>query len=127
VAPAAQNARLNRTGARERKELPALDGALLIGTSVVTFRRLIIGLYLLLFLVIGAASGLYFWDTREEYERLRKLQLASEQRLAEAEARLQEQEKTLERLRTDPVYVEKVIRKRLGYAKPDEYIFRFPD
>ena len=127
MAPAAQNARLNRTGARERKELPALDGALLIGTSVVTFRRLIIGLYLLLFLVIGAASGLYFWDTREEYERLRKLQLASEQRLAEAEARLQEQEKTLERLRTDPVYVEKVIRKRLGYAKPDEYIFRFPD
>lgn len=127
MASSAQNARLNRTGARERKELPAPDSALLIGTSVVTFRRLIIGLYLLLFLVIGAASGLYFWDTREEYERLRKLQLASEQRLAEAEARLQEQEKTLERLRTDPVYVEKVIRKRLGYAKPDEYNFRFPD
>jgi cell division protein FtsB len=27
-------------------------------------------------------------------------------------------------LRTDPTYVEKVIRQRLGYAKPEEYIFR---
>lgn len=90
-------------------------------------RRFIVSLYLILFLVIGAASGLYFWDTHEEYERLRKLEAASEQRLAEAQAKLQEQEKTLERLRTDPVYVEKVIRQRLGYAKPDEYIFRFQE
>jgi len=29
------------------------------------------------------------------------------------------------RLRTDPAYVERVIRRQLGYAKPDEFIFRF--
>ncbi len=90
-------------------------------------RRIIVTLYLLLFLVIGAASGLYFWDTREEYLRLRQLEEQSRRRLAETEAKLKEQEKILERLRTDPVYVEKVIRRRLGYAKPDEYIFRFED
>ena len=92
-----------------------------------TLRRLIVILYLLLFLVIGTASGLYFWDTREEYNRLRQLEELSRRRLAETEAKLKEQEKILERLRTDPVYVEKVIRRRLGYAKPDEYIFRFED
>ncbi len=91
------------------------------------FRRLIVGLYLLVFLVIGVASGLYFWDTREEYNRLLRLEAASEQRLAEAQAKLAEQDKILERLRTDPVYVEKVIRQRLGYARPDEYIFRFQE
>ena len=90
-------------------------------------RRLIVTLYLLLFLVIGVASGLYFWDTREEYNRLRQLEDLSRRRLAETEAKLKEQEKILERLRSDPVYVEKVIRRRLGYAKPDEYIFRFED
>jgi len=45
----------------------------------------------------------------------------------ELEARLREQEIVLERLRSDPAYVEKVIRRRLGYAKPDEFVFRFPE
>lgn len=90
-------------------------------------RRIIVILYLLLFLVIGAASGLYFWDTREEFLRLKQLEAQSRRRLAETEAKLKEQEKILERLRTDPAYVEKVIRRRMGYAKPDEFIFRFED
>jgi cell division protein FtsB len=38
---------------------------------------------------------------------------------------LHDQEIVLQRLRTDPAYVEKVIRRKLGYAKPDEFIFRF--
>ncbi len=90
-----------------------------------SLRRIIVTVYLLLFLAVGAASGLYFWDAREEYDRLRQQQALSRRRLAEAEAKLKEQEKVLERLRNDPVYVEKVIRLRLGYAKPDEFIFRF--
>ncbi|HYP17769.1 MAG TPA: hypothetical protein VEQ65_11210 [Opitutus sp.] len=40
-------------------------------------RSLIIGLYLLLFLAVGAASGLYFWEAREEYNRLRQIEAAS--------------------------------------------------
>lgn len=90
-------------------------------------RSLIVGLYLLLFLAVGVASGVYFWEARAEYNRLRQIEAANRRRLAEAEARLVEQEKILERLRNDPVYVEKVIRRRLGYAKPDEFIFRFDD
>lgn len=92
-----------------------------------TLRRFIVSLYLLLFLVIGVGSGMYFLDAREEYQRLKRLEAVSRQRLAEAQAKLDEQEKILERLRSDPVYVEKVIRRRLGYAKPEEYIFRFED
>lgn len=101
--------------------------ARLISGDFVSLRRIIVSLYLLLFLGIGAASGIYFWQAREEYARLRQLEAASQRRLAELEARLLEQEKILERLRNDPVYVEKVIRRRLGYAKPEEYIFRFED
>lgn len=95
--------------------------------TLVNLRRVIVSLYLLLFLVVGVGSGVYFWDAREEYERLKQLEAISRRRLAEAQARLDEQEKILERLRHDPVYVEKVIRRRLGYAKPEEFIFRFED
>jgi cell division protein FtsB len=93
----------------------------------VNLRRIIVSLYLLLFLVVGAASGVYFLDAREEYNRLKQQEASSRRRLAEVEAKLKEQEKILERLRSDPVYVEKVIRRRLGYAKPEEFIFRFED
>ncbi len=90
-------------------------------------RRLVVTVYLLLFLAIGAGSAAYFWEAREEYVQLRQVEAANRRRLAELEVRLAEQEKILERLRTDPVYVEKVIRRRLGYAKPDEFIFRFEE
>lgn len=90
-----------------------------------TLRRLIIAVYLLVFLSAAAASGVFFWQTRREYDQLLDSEKASKQHLAEMQAKLNEQEKILQRLRTDPDYVEMVIRRRLGYAKPDEYIFRF--
>lgn len=90
-----------------------------------TLRRLIIVFYLLLFLSLAAGSGVFFWQTRREYDRLLTIEARSKQRLAEAEQKLKEQERMLDRLRNDPAYVELVIRRRLGYAKPDEYIFRF--
>lgn len=88
------------------------------------FRRLIIAVYLALFLGVAVTSGVFFWRSHQEYENLRTQERQVRQRLAEAEQRLKDQERILERLRTDPIYVERVIRQRLGYAKPDEYIFR---
>jgi cell division protein FtsB len=91
----------------------------------VKLRRLILSLYLAFFAAIGVGAGLFFLDAREEYLRLRAIQVEDIRRLGEAEARLREQEIILQRLRTDPAYVEKVIRRKLGYARPDETIFRF--
>ena len=88
-------------------------------------RSFIVGLYLVLFVGVGLATAAFFWQTRAEYNRLRQFEAASQRRLAEAETRLKDQEKVLERLQTDPAYVEKIIRRRLGYAKPEEFIFRF--
>lgn len=90
-------------------------------------RSIIVGLYLLLFVGVGLASAGFFLQTRAEYNRLKQLQVESERRLAEAEARLREQERILQRLRSEPEYVEKVIRRKLLLAKPDEFIFRFED
>lgn len=92
-----------------------------------TLRRLVFSLFMVFFAAICIASGLYFYDARQEYDRLRAIESANRQRLAETEARLSDQETILDRLRTDPAYVEKVIRRKLGYAKPDEVIFRFEE
>ena len=91
----------------------------------VNLRRVVIITYTLLFLGLGAVFGVSLWRTRAEYLQLRAQEATSRRRLAEAEQRLRDQEQILTRLRTDPAYVERVIRRQLGYAKPDEFIFRF--
>lgn len=88
-------------------------------------RRFIVTLYALLFAGMGVGAGALFLDARAEYLQLKQAEADGKRRLADAQARLAEQERILQRLRTDPEFVEKVIRQRLGYAKPDEYIYRF--
>ena len=41
-------------------------------------------------------------------------------------ARTDELTRTVERLRNDPAYVEKLAREELGYVRPDETILKFP-
>jgi cell division protein DivIC len=93
----------------------------------VNYRHVILGLYLLLFVGLGVAGGYLFLDARHEYNRLIQVEDANRQRLAEVQERLKTQVRVLDRLRNDPAYVDGVIRKKLGYSKPDEFIFRFED
>jgi cell division protein DivIC len=95
--------------------------------ALVNPHRLIVPAYLLLLTVFVVAAGSWFMDARAEYRQLKLTESARQQTLAEARKRLAEQERILERLRTDPAFVEKVIRKRLSFAKPGEVIFRFED
>jgi cell division protein FtsB len=93
----------------------------------VNLRRLFLTLYLAAFAALAVALGVFFVDAREQVRQLQSVEREDARQLAEAEARLQAQEVVLNRLRTDRDYVEKVIRHNLGYAKPDEFIFRFDD
>ncbi len=94
---------------------------------MVNLRRVIVGFYFVLFLGVGLTAGVFFLQARAEYSQLKQQETLSRRRLAEAEAKLREQEIIIDRLRHDPAYVEKVIRRRLNYAKPGEFIFRFED
>ena len=88
-------------------------------------RRLVIVLYFVLLAGFGVWTGGLFLEALAEYNQLKVIQAASRAKLAVKEAELREQQRILERLRTDPEFVEKVIRKRLGYANPGDLIFRF--
>ncbi|MGH7997120.1 MAG: FtsB family cell division protein [Opitutaceae bacterium] len=90
-------------------------------------RQIVFSVYLAIFAALGVAAGLYFVNMREEYTLLQRREAADQHRLDDAEKTLADQERTLDRLRNDPDYVARVIRRNLGYAKPDEAIFHFPN
>lgn len=98
-----------------------------MASEPVNSRQLIVSLYVILFAGFGVGAGMLFLETRAEYKQLKLVEKANRQRLAVEVARLQAQQKILERLRTDPAYVEKVLRDRWHYAKPGEVIYRFPE
>ena len=89
-------------------------------------RRILTTVYIVLLAAIGITAAQILIDARKEYLELKQTEAANEARLAEAQARLADQKKVLERLRNDPAFAEKVIRQRMGYARPGEVIFRFP-
>lgn len=88
-------------------------------------RRVFIAIYVVLLVGGLTVAGLFFKQTRDEYNHVKLVNAQTTRRLAEANARLKEQNRALERLRSDPTYIEAEIRRRLGYAKTDEFIFRF--
>jgi cell division protein DivIC len=93
----------------------------------VNFSKFILGIYGALFVVVTVWAGGFFVQMHRDYTALKAQETANQRRLAEAQARLQTQEKYLEQLLNDPVLVERIIRQKLGYAKEQEFIFRFED
>lgn len=80
-----------------------------------------------LFLAAGVFFTVLFGQTYREYTNIKSRELHYQEKVAELEAKLKEKEETLHRLRNDPVFIERVIRQRLGYAKADELVFRFEE
>ena len=94
---------------------------------MVNWPKLTSGIFLALFLGITLWAGMFFLQMHQELTTQRAQENANRLRLAAAQARLETQRKYLDQLQHDPAMVETVIRKKLGYARPDEFIFRFED
>ncbi|MSU68515.1 MAG: septum formation initiator family protein [Opitutaceae bacterium] len=99
----------------------------LMARHLVNPRQIIASLYIVLFVGIGVGATVLFADAWGEYKQLKAVETASRQRLAIEVARLKAQEIILERLRTDPEFVEKTLRARWGFVKSGEVIYRFPE
>jgi cell division protein DivIC len=80
-----------------------------------------------LFFAAGAFLIVLLGQTYREYTNIKSREIYYQQRLTEMEAKLKEKEEILYRLHHDPVFIERVIRQRLGYARPGELVFRFED
>ena len=91
------------------------------------FGKIIQVFFVVVFAAITLWATAFFVQMHRELKTLRAQEAANQRRLAEAEARLAQQEKYLDRLRHDPVLVEQLIRQKLGYAKGEEFVFRFEE
>jgi len=80
-----------------------------------------------MFVGIVLFAGVFFLEMHQELTAHRAQEDANRRRLAAAQAKLEEQRKYLDRLQHDPALVETIIRKKLGYVRPDEFVFRFED
>jgi hypothetical protein len=93
----------------------------------VNFAKIIQVFFWVVFAAITLWAATFFVQMHRELKTLRAQETASQRRLSEAEARLAQQEKYLDRLRHDPTLVEMLIRQKLGYAKGEEFVFRFEE
>ena len=91
------------------------------------YSKLVQGIFAVLFTAITLWAGAFFVQMHRDLKALQAQQTANLRQLATAEARLQAQEKYLDRLRHDPVLVEQLIRQKLGYARGEEFVFRFEE
>lgn len=90
-----------------------------------TLRRSVVAFYALLFVALTLFAGLFFLRTYAEVTALEAQERDTRLRLAELRTHLANQEDKLVRLRSDPVFVERAIREKLGYARPEEVVYRF--
>jgi len=93
----------------------------------VNFSKLILGFYGALFVVVTVWAGGFFVQMHRDYTALKAQETTNQRRLEDAQGKLLAQEKYLDQLRHDPVLIERIIRQRLGYAKEQEFVFRFDD
>jgi cell division protein FtsB len=91
------------------------------------FSKLLLVFFAVLFAAVVLWAATFFIQMHREWTALHVQEINNQRRLAEANARLQEQEKYLDQLRHDPALVEHIIRQKLGYARDHEFIFRFED
>lgn len=74
---------------------------------------------------VVVTAGLWFYEASGELQQLQAIEKANEQKVVDARRRLNEQETILRRLKEDPAFVEKVLREKAKYARPEDVIFRF--
>jgi cell division protein FtsB len=88
----------------------------------VTFRLVGVGAIALLTLGLAVYGG----NQVVRVTTLKHQLEAMERDIVELRARAEELGRTVELLRNDPAYMEKLAREELGYVRPDETVLKFP-
>ena len=91
------------------------------------WNRIITGTFAGLFGAVAVYAGMFFLELHRDLNAMQAQEMRNRERLETARARLAEQEAYLERLRNDPALIEQVIRRKLGYVRDGEYVFRFEE
>ena len=83
-----------------------------------------LGCLLLLVIVVMGASTL---QTYREYKEIRGREVALAAELTSRNEELRQRQEYLRLVLEDPQFLERVVREKLGFARPNETIYRFED
>ncbi len=73
----------------------------------------------------GVLSALLILQARRELDHFSREERDLRTQLKDLQLQLAQREEFLDRLENDPAFLDREVRQRLGYAKPDEMIYRF--
>ena len=89
-------------------------------------RALVLMLMGMLCVLVIFFGGLVL-KTHREYQNFKARENRIEAKLIQARKEFVQKEAYMTRLIDDSEFLERVVRERLGYARPDELLFRFSD
>lgn len=89
--------------------------------------RILVFLLTLLLLTISISLVAVFLQTYREYQAFKVRESEYVARLEQTRKDLSAKEEYLRLILTDSRFLERVVREKLGYARPDETIFHFEE
>ena len=89
-------------------------------------RALVLMLMGMLCVLVIFFGGLVL-KTHREFQNFKARENRIEAKFIQARKEFAQKEAYMTRLIDDPEFLERVVRERLGYARPDELLFRFSD
>lgn len=76
---------------------------------------------------IAASFVIAYQKSYREHQHIQMREAAHEVQLGDAREEIRVKERYLELLLKDPAFLERVVRKQLGYVRRGEVVFRFDD
>ena len=76
---------------------------------------------------VVVAFGIVLHQTYQEYRIFQKREMTYDAQLAQLQSDIAAKEEYLDKIQQDPVFLERVVRERLGYARPGDLLYRFPE
>ena len=84
--------------------------------------KVVVGLVVLAFLLL---IGMCYLPLIQQNERMRREIMRLDAQLQKEEEKSRQLKTEIEALRNDPKTIERLMREKLGYARPDETVIRF--
>jgi cell division protein DivIC len=76
--------------------------------------------------IVLVIMAMELYKTRNQLAYLKTRDQEYATKIHQIERDLAAKDEYLDKLLTDPVFLERVVRERLGYTRPEEWIYRFP-
>lgn len=87
--------------------------------------RILHFLFVLTFFGVAAFSVAFLYENYQELRAMEGQEVDASLKLEELKAESLRRQTALQKLESDPEYIERSIRMKLGYAEKDEVVFRF--